>query len=160
MSMPIEKRPDAYKQCPSPSKCHDIYPSTILERLHPWRTSTGQDWLTHDPNGKLVILSSDGVLYMMDDATKGRIPEGAMGDFTESDITAFKVNLDEALSLVDSSKINFIYTAWSLGNLKKGIDDGLLDKWLATVKPYIDAGKVQWKTIPEIYDLYTAWEKS
>jgi hypothetical protein len=28
------------------------------------------------------------------------------------------------------------------------------------VKPYVDDGRVQWKTLPEMYDLYTAWEKN
>jgi hypothetical protein len=41
-----------------------------------------------------------------------------------------------------------------------GIDKKLLEEWLQRLRPYIDSGKVQWKTLPEMYDAYVSWEKN
>jgi hypothetical protein len=35
----------------------------------------------------------------------------------------------------------------------------VLEDFLRRVQTYVDDGRVQWKTLPEMYDLYVAWEK-
>jgi hypothetical protein len=33
-----------------------------------------------------------------------------------------------------------------------------MEQWLQMVDEYVGVGKVQWKTIPEMYDDYIQWE--
>ncbi len=51
--------------------------------------------------------------------------------------------------------MNILYFSWSLGS---ALDPVLLEAWLTAVAPYVRSGPVQWKTIPQMYDAYMAWE--
>ena len=155
MSLPIEDRPPEYRDCSSPSKCHDTFPPDLADRLHPWRTSDGADWLTHDSDGELVILCSSQVLRCMEEELQGGVT-GIGCTFTVADIDLFQGELDQALELAQPDRVNFYYVGWSLGG---ALDANLLENWLQRIQPYTERGQVEWVTLPEMYDAYTQWEQ-
>ena len=155
MSMPIEDRPLEYRDCETPSKCHDTFPSDLADRLHPWRSSDGADWLTHDPEGELVILSSSQVLRCMEEELQGGVT-GSGCTLTLNDIDLFEGELDKAIALAEPGQVNVYYVGWSLGG---ALDEDLLENWLQRVDAYVERGEVEWMTLPEMYDVYVQWEQ-
>jgi hypothetical protein len=153
MSMPIELRPAEYRNCKTPAACHQVFPTNLEDRIHPWRANSGTDWLTNDPNGRLVILSSSEGIKQQD---KGDQDQSKEATFTEQDINAYIENLDKAIALSSKDQVNIFYVSWSLGG---ELDKALLETWLQRIQPYVDAGKVEWKTLPEMVTAYTATEK-
>ncbi len=155
-SMPVELRPEPYKNCQSPMACHQPFPPNLSDRLHPWRMNSGADWVTPAPNGRLVILPSGGGLACMyeeststDSVTQCR--------FALEDTDAFIQQLEEAVSYASAEQVNIYYVAWSFGS---PLDKGLLETWLRRILPYVESGQVEWKTLPEMYDAYIQWEQS
>ena len=157
MSMPEALRPASHRYCENPGKCHDMYPNLTEDRLHPWRVNTAANWLAEDPAGDLVILAPSGVLYSNAEELAGDAGQAGHGDFTKEDLDAFFILLDEALESVDPNKINTLYSSWSIGNAER-VADPLLEEWLQRIEPYVEAGLVEWATLPEVYDYYLAWE--
>jgi len=152
MSLPIEMRPEEYRSCPSPLACHDTYPPKLEDRLHPWRMHSGSDWIAHDANGKLVMLPSSQGLACYQEESVDSICEQ---EFTEEDLRIFFQELESAIALRDPNKVNVYYVSWSLG---KPIDVSLMEEWLQNIQPYVEDGLVEWKTLPEMYDVYIRWE--
>ncbi|MCX6026487.1 MAG: hypothetical protein NTY23_09550 [Chloroflexi bacterium] len=154
MSMPAANRPPEFRNCKSPAACHDVFPPELEDRLHPWRPASGSDWLTHDPNGKLVILASGQGIACAQEETAGQdTRNGCL--FEHADVEAMMDVLDQALELSAPDQVNILYFSWSLGS---PLDPLVLEQWLKAVEPYVKAGRVQWKTLPEMYDAYVAWE--
>ena len=154
MSMPAASRPPEFRNCKSPAACHDVFPPELEDRLRPWRPASGTDWLTHDPNGKLVILASaQGIACAQEEAASEDKMKGCL--FEQADVRAMMGVLDQALDLAAPGQVNILYFSWSLGS---PLDPLLLEEWLQAVEPYVQAGRVQWKTLPEMYDAYVAWE--
>lgn len=156
MSLRDELRPAGFADCTTPSKCHQAYPFELAGRMHPWRMASGEDWILDDPEGRLVILPSGGGLTC---AAEEAGLEGSYTkcDFKANDIDAVIAELESVLALLEPGKVNTYYVSWSLG---KELDDALLGEFLGRVKLYVDDGRVQWKTLPEMYDLYAAWENA
>lgn len=46
---------------------------------------------------------------------------------------------------------------WSLG--EQFLDRDLLEEWLGRIQPYVQAGQVKWRTLPEMYEAYVQWER-
>jgi hypothetical protein len=153
-SLPEELRPEEYKDCPNPGKCHQVFPTDLADRMHPWRVNSGLDWTTPTPKGELVLIHSSGLLVCMheDVSTKDSLTEC---EFNLDDITASIAELEEAISLVEPGKINTYYVAWSLGG---PLDQTLLEEWLKAIQPYVISGQVQWASLPDMYDAFFAWE--
>ncbi len=139
MSMPAALRPPEYRDCETPSECHDVIPSDLSGRIHPWRADSGLDWLTHDPNGRLVIL-----------AESGEMPTQL------EDIDAFIAELEEAISLAESGMVNIYYVGKSIGS---PVETEVVEAWLQRIEPYVQSGQVQWMTLPEMYEAYVQWEQ-
>ncbi len=155
MAMDYEDRPDEYKNCSTPSECHDVYPPDIEDRIEPWRVSSASDWTTHDPKGDLVIIMEAGGIYGMNE----EYGDGTGGmELTSEDVEVFIEQLDRAIAAMDDKSVNTIYLSWSIGDPRKP-ESPVVDEWLQAVQEYVDAGLVEWKTIPEMYDDYVAWEK-
>ncbi|RMD64538.1 hypothetical protein D6833_04290 [Candidatus Parcubacteria bacterium] len=151
-SMPVENRPPEYADCESAADCHGVFPLELEDRLHPWRADNGTDWVTPDPDGRLVILPASGGLTCQADNT---LEDSSCKDFTEDDIEYFFQQLDQAIALADPELVNILYVSWSLGT---PLDERMLETWFQRLEPYIASGQVEWKTLPEMYDLYVAWE--
>jgi len=155
MSMPEDKRPGKFRHCQSALKCHDVFPTRIEDRIHPWRMRSGEDWLTHDPEGELVMLASSQGLACMEEEILTTPGKGC--NFNERDIDLFLQELDKALAVSEPGMINIYYVWWSIG--EQMLDEVVLEEWLQAVEPYLASGQVEWKTLPEMYDAYLQWEQ-
>lgn len=66
--------------------------------------------------------------------------------------------------VLDSSDIKFGLTIFKKDLWGKGLSCQavikLLEKWLARVKTLVDDGKIEWKSMSEIYDAYLIWKNS
>ena len=156
-SLPLEKQPQQIRICRTPAACHDPYPFTLEERLHPWRASSGSNWIDHDPAGQVVIVPENGGLSHKFEDMHGADSSGKDAEFNAADVDALITELEEAISLAAADQVNTYYLSWSLGS---ALDKALLEQWLQRVDGYVKTGKVQWKTIPEMVDVYLAWEKT
>lgn len=156
MSLREDLRPAGFADCPSPAACHQAYPFDLAGRMHPWRMNSGEDWILPSSDGRLVILPSGGGLTCAAEEA-GSDDSYTKCEFNAADMDAVIAELEKVLALVEAGKINTYYVSWSLG---KELDDSLLEDFLRRVKPYVDDGRVQWKTLPEMYDLYVAWEQT
>ncbi len=153
-SLPPQMRPEPYRNCRSPAACHQPYPSDLQDRLHPWRMGSGSNWTTPTPDGHLVILPSGGLLNCLaEEATT--TASVTRCDFTQDDLDVFRQQLEEALSYTTPDQVNIYYVAWSFGG---ALDRELLEAWLKEIQPYVASGRVEWKTLPEMYDAYIRWE--
>jgi len=153
-SLPVDKRPTEYTNCQNPAACHQVFPTELKDRIHPWRMSNGNNWLENDPNGKVVFIPSSGLLQCMAEY-KTSSQSIIKCSFEEDDIDASIKELEAAIELTDKNATNTYYLANSLG---EELDNSLLEKWLVRVKTLIDQGKVQWKTTPQMYDEFVAKE--
>jgi len=153
MSMPEEMRPAIYRDCLSPAHCHGNFPLEMADRLPPWRISTATgDWLQHDPEGGLVILSSDsGIKNLYEETLDSQATHGDM-EYTDEDIDVLVSKVEEALALVEPARINQIYFSLSIG--AADVDEIFYDRMFAALQPYVDAGVLEYKTLNGIYHLY------
>lgn len=153
-AMDYEDRPDEYKDCKTPSKCHDVYPHEIAERDEPWRINSAKSWLTNHPDGDLVIIMEAGGLYKMNE----EFGDGAGdGELLPDDVDAFVEQLDQFIANMDDDSVNTMYLSWSIGNAIR-VQSDVVDLWLEKIDEYVEEGTVEWKTINEMYDYYVANE--
>jgi len=150
LSLPEELRPEAYADCTSPAICHDLFPEDMESRMHPWRGDM-DNWMLHDPDGPLVNLTAaiEGLIHLVDESSEPT--------FTEQDVDAYFTLLDEALTLARPNEVNVFYLSWSYGS---ELDTTVLRSWLSRLNAYVEDGRVEWKSLPEVYDLYLTWEAS
>tara|TARA_Y100000310_G_scaffold330850_1_gene403251 strand:+ start:939 stop:1934 length:996 start_codon:yes stop_codon:yes gene_type:complete len=161
MSMPEEDRPEEFKDCEGAGACHDSFPTELEDRMNPWRMESGENWVEHSSIGELVMLASSSVFYSLEEEATGELSEGAKGTLEDGDVDEFFNQLDQALEFRDPNQINIYYSAWSIGNkLRVTENDDLFNDFFERLQPYIDSGQVEWKTLPEMYDLYLEWEQS
>jgi hypothetical protein len=152
MSLSPELQPADYSNCTVPSKCHDVFPTDLEDRIHPWRAENGSNWTQDNPNGDLVILSASQGLTCMSEELK---PTGKTGNcvFEQSDIESYLQQMQLALTLSEPGKTNIFYVGNSLGTK---LDMDLLEAWLQAIDPYVKSGQVEWVTLPEMYQAYVA----
>lgn len=153
MSMPEEIRPEIYQDCPSPAECHGNLPLEMAERIHPWRVgSAAADWTVHDPAGGLVILASDsGIKNLFEETQDSQATHGDM-EYTDEDLDVLVSKVEEALALSEPDKINQIYFSLSIG--AADVDRAFYEMMFAALQPYLEAGRLEYKTLNEIYHLY------
>ena len=151
-SLPRENVPPEYLYAydsTNPGQAHESIPFEADEQLHPWRMESGLNWLNRSATGPAVILTGDS----------GKGINTLAGDdklIDQEDIDAFIELLDEHLKYVRPGLVNEYYVAWSVGTEQ---DPAMVDAWLKAIKPYVDSGKVVFKTLPEMLDAYLQWEK-
>jgi hypothetical protein len=152
MSLSPDLKPAEYSNCPNPSRCHDVFPTELEGRIHPWTAENGSNWILDDPNGQLVILAASQGLTCVEEELS---PSGKTGScvFNQGDINAYIEQLNLALSLAEPGKVNIFYVGNSLG---AKLDMNILEAWLKAIDPYVKNGQVQWATLPEIYQAYAA----
>jgi hypothetical protein len=152
MSLSPEFQPAAYSNCPSPIKCHGVFPTDLQDRIHPWLAEKGSNWTQSNPNGKLVILSaSQGLTCMQEELS----PSGKTGScvFNQADIDTYIQQLQVALSLAEPGKTNIFYVGNSLGSK---LEMDILEDWLQAIDPYVKSGQVQWATLPGMYQAFVS----
>ena len=155
LSLPPEKRPITIPDNATPAAFHQSYPFTLDGRISPWTAESGLNWLDDSPNGKIVIIPSGGGLSMTYEETQNITAKPGQKEFTLEDINALENELNTIFGYMTSDKVYTYYVSWSLGGT---LDKAVLESWLQMVNKYVDSGKIQWKTIPEMYDAYIKWE--
>lgn len=163
LSIPEANRPVGWPDARIWREFHETVPFDVAHRVHPWRTSSGENWLTHDPNGKLVYIPGESGMAL-EDAAEGYLygPDSGTKVLTLEDIDTAMKAIDNALVYATPDKINVWYIGLTakLGDFESHPEyRHLLDNWLARIDAYVAAGKVQWKTVPEMYDAYIQWEQ-
>ena len=153
MSMPEEIRPEQYRNCPKPALCHGNMPIGMEDRIHPWRINTALgDWTLDDPNGKLVILASDGgIKNLYEETLDSSATHGDMA-YDKNDIEILLKKIDEALLLSDPSKINILYLSLSIG--AADIDPVFYNSMFEALQPYVNSGQLEYKTMNEMFEEY------
>jgi hypothetical protein len=158
LSLPEEERPIVIPYGARPGEFHQAYPFSVEGRLHAWRAENGSNWIDDNPDGNLVIIpSGEGLAYSYEESL-GNVELGGAQNFTVEDIYAFEQQLNSILEYIESDESTQPYTyylSWSFG---QAFDRNLMEQWLQMVDQYVVLGKVQWKTIPEMYDDYVRWE--
>ena len=152
LSLPPEKRPISIPDNATPASFHQSYPFTLEGRISPWRADSGLNWIDDSPNGKIVIIPSGGGISLSYEESQGATKKLGQSEFTMADINALESELNTIFGYMNSNKVYTYYVSWSLG---QALDKAVLEKWLQMVNKYVESGKVQWKTIPEMYDAYT-----
>ena len=142
-------RPDGFEPYANPGEGHGPYPFEIEDRVHPWLMGEGSNWITHDPDGSVVIIPTGLSLNGASGEMNGE--EEYQSDFTQADIDAWSEALPRVIAASDSAQVNTFYAVWSLG---KTLDTDLLEQWLALIDSYVQAGQIRWSTIPEMALLY------
>lgn len=176
-SIPEESLPPEYrkvvKSTAGPSELHRSVPYQLADRVYPWRADSGENWLWEDPEGEIVILSGNGGASL-----PGLAEEAAAGDpreaatpqkvgpgkdegsdrdaFDQADIDEFVRQLREAQAYTSTDRVTVYYVTWSFG---QALDPGMLESFLQSVKRLTDTGRIQWKTIPEMYDAYRRFQE-
>jgi hypothetical protein len=150
---PPSQIPAELQSCKVPLDCHGAYPSELSQRIRPWRMASGDNWLTDNPSGKLVLIpSSEGLPCFEENATGAGGKGCAIGD---GDITAYIAEIDAALKLHKPDGFSTHYVGVFLGSSFP--DVAFWEKFFAALEPYVAAGKVQWMTFPQMFDDYMQW---
>ncbi len=155
MSLSPELKPPEYSNCLNPGSCHQVFPTNLADRIHPWRAESGSNWIFDEPQGRLVILSASQGLTCMEEELNDISTRGCT--FNQADIDTYIEQLELALSLAEPGQVNIFYVGNSLGS---PLDMNVLEAWLQAIQPYVLDGHVQWATLPEMYSAYTDWEAS
>jgi hypothetical protein len=151
MSMPYEDRPAEYADCTAPNTCHDVYPSAIERRIHPWRAKDGATWLAASDTGLVILPSSGGLICASEEAA------GTSGNctHTSADTDLFFDDLDLAVAARSSTQPGAYYLSWSYGAV---LNQQVTEDWLTRLDAYVADGRVQWGTLGEMYDEFVSWE--
>jgi hypothetical protein len=131
--------------CLSPADCHGPSVEDIIQRMHPWRTSSSSDWLTPDPDGDLVVVIGESG-SSLDCLGDGVATAGCVAEF--DDITAYRARIDDYLAAQGPfPQIAVLTVSWSIGSLPP---DGFAEALFSAIDPYVADGSVVWATLPEI----------
>jgi hypothetical protein len=155
-ALPEDKQPDYVKDCTNPGDCHQPYPSTAAERIHPWRARDGATWTTHDPTGKLVLFPSSGSFVCLHE-NSGSSESNTGCQWDSKDVDQAMAIVEEALALRDPKKMNQLTFVWSYG---KALDKELLKDLLQRIKVHVDKGDIKWQYASEMLAAYEVWEAS
>ncbi|NPV76509.1 MAG: hypothetical protein HPY59_09070 [Anaerolineae bacterium] len=156
LSLSPDLIPEAYKNCQTPTQCHEPWPEELEKQIHPWRAQSGSNWIIPNPDGQVVILPESGGLPHLAEQLEDPHAKYTSDTFTKEDIDAYFILLDQALSLADPGRVNNFYVSWSIG---QSLDEALLENWLSRLQTYVQSGRVRWMTLPEMYEEFISWEK-
>jgi hypothetical protein len=171
-SIPPKDLPEEYRWVSradqGPSELHGPVPADFEDRVYPWKVDSAKNWLWEDPDGKMVILDSEGASTLpnlaeeAEDAATSSGQSGGKrkaggygvngnGSFDRSDVEVFMNRVRKAQAYTSSDRATIFYVAWSLG---QALDPGVLEELLVSMDALRETGRVQWKTLPEAYDAY------
>lgn len=139
-------QPSSVADCIDPQRCHWPWPEDLVMRVHPWKMNSGADWVVPDPDGAVWMIPTADQLPCNVEAHA--VPNGCV--FDAADIDLYFVGLDAALNEVSPEAITTYRTVWSMG---PALDPALLTAWLDRLQPYVQSGRVQWVTIPELLEI-------
>ncbi len=128
------------------NECHGAAVTDWEHKLHPWRTSTSTDWLTHDDAGELLLVAGEsgtGVHCMSEHAA------GSTGRCRtdDADIPELISLIDEFVAAREPGRLNVLTLSWSIGGPPSA---GFADDLFAAVASSFDATELAWATLPEI----------
>lgn len=134
-----------------------------LVGVNPWRPAGGTDgvdlsaFTTHDPDGAVVFIPEGQ--YDRTDFAAMRRSESAGGD--EAYFEYLKTQLNASLQVATPGKVNVFHFTVHPGEFRGGPQQpfAVIENFLTdAVDPLIAAGQVQWASLSEMADAFTAWE--
>lgn len=149
-SLDPKLRPSYFEEYKTPAEGHGAYPEKIEDRLHAWYADNGSNWIKNSDKSDLLIIPS-GLSLTNAYEELSENSNSVKTEFTQDDINAWKEALDKAIKSSDSHEVNTFYAVWSFG---KDVDPELLEEWLKVVDTYVKQGKIEWKNMNEIIDIY------
>ena len=137
-------RPEGFRPYKNIVDGHLHYPWNLSECVNPWMAKDGATWTTNHPTGRILIIpAGPNLIYAFEESQSDG--QGVIsGEFTVDDITVWDETLAEALEYTDSDRINTLYAVWSFGSVP---DMVLMEQWLQMVDRYVQAGRLEWKTL-------------
>lgn len=148
---------------------HEQLPWSRADRLNPWRVSSVDSFLKHDPLGKIIYIPGDSIdeLEKLYERHLTGLPNRPLDRITPApalnarDFEIASDYLRRQLVFASTDKINTWYIAV---NSKKVRDFAavahLFDQWLADVqREFIKPGIARWANAREVRDAYLAWER-
>jgi hypothetical protein len=160
-SVPAANRPSEYQSlsCSTAADrvCHHSFPSELSQRIHPWRAGSSEAWFTDDPTGALVIFPGSGTLPCLEEEATTTGPLPSMCKLTAEDVTRALADLDAAIAIVDSNKVNTYYWVWGSWAFDS-TQQAALDAFLAAMDQRAARGQIRWANVTEMEAAYLSWE--
>ncbi len=146
----------------------------ITRGTHPWRTDSKLRWMggpgaslwtASVSSGTTAILPGVGALYCLAEKKSAtyRWESQTSCDFCQDDIDTYFEILDQTISEATLLTPKIIHSVYSLGLSVDTVEKGcptpvtrktLLNDFVTRMqRDYVDTGKVQWKTAPELGEL-------
>jgi len=146
----------------------------ITRGTHPWRTDSRFHWMggpgaslwtASVTNGNTAIVPGVGALYCLAEKKSAsyRWESETSCDFCQDDIDTYFEILDQAISEAGILAPKVVHSVYSLGHSVDTVERGcrtptirktLLNDFVTRMqRDYVDTGKVQWKTAPELGEL-------
>lgn len=153
--MSLDIKDPEYLFCESPGKCHDAYPGTIPDNLHPWLVYNSEykkyNWTDRcsDPaKGDIGILPSFGVFINMDGDAKYNYEKDKKALFKSIDKA-----IDHHYGIPHFPLTHFDAITFKLNINSPNLTD--LEKLLSEIKTkYVDTGKIKWSNFEDIFLAY------
>ena len=160
--------PDALATpCTSPCECHDPWPFDTasgatwdeIDRVHPWYVDNGQFWTDRSGTDGLVLLPRFNSLKHLAEEQGGIsvdvCPPAGGSTIGADDIDAYFSFLQTILdhnSAEEPGHRDFFYVGYSFGGPLPAPTQALLEDWLSRLQDPAYDGRIQWATLPEMYD--------
>jgi hypothetical protein len=156
---------------------HETVPWSRVDRIHPWRIKSTEEFQVHGPNSSLVYIpgESEGIqgVYERDltgnlvrprtkrggPPARSRIPGGS--GFDSRDIDVAIEMMQKALVFAEKDKVNTWYLVTNItGRDRLDQHAGLFADWIDRINTgFVKRGLVEWKTTDEMYNAYVEWGK-
>jgi hypothetical protein len=131
---------------------HDPVPLDFEERIYPRRLKNTND-LEGDGEGILLITGSLGEIKSLHEGRKNCFPGCQL---TREDIDYIMGKIDYALEFKDDSGGPVMYLHFPLSTLRSAENRELVEHWLEEMREYAEQGKIEWKTMKEIYEEHSS----
>lgn len=127
---------------------HDPAPPELSDRIYPRRLNDTND-LVDDGAGIVLLGGSLGEIASLYENRKNCFPNC---DLTTDDAEYLMDQIDYANSIRDSSRTAMLEIHFPIYTMMQPGAKEIVEAWLAEMQQYQDEGKIEWKTMKEIYD--------
>jgi hypothetical protein len=144
---------DVYRSCTAPSDCHMVVPYRLHNQVHPWMAADGSNWLTPATSGIILVPNSGSPDCA---AEADAAPAGS--SFTtctldSDDVRVIQKQILRVYAMRAPGTLTTYALVYSLGTPIEGTGLSALESLFAQIQIWQTAGKVAWKTVPQVLNL-------